>query len=271
MNKHLPKIIKHFRDVNPNIFVEIYTNGSVQSREWWHELGTSIGSNGNVIFALDGLEDTNHIYRVGVKWNQLIENVKGYISSNAPCTWQFIPFKHNEHQVELARQMSKDLGFTDFKIKISHRDLLSQPHNNTIYPPENPEYQHYGEQLDLTKLDRVEEYLNSVDIKCYAIESGNVYINADGLVFPCCHTASIVLLEDDFIPEPYSWIKNIKQDFDFDEINLYKNSFENIVNSKTFNRIKESWNLNMVQGRNPLCAAICGKCNDNKSLFEGMK
>lgn len=272
MNKNLPAILKWFRQHNPNIYLEVFTNGSVQNTEWWYELGLIIGNKGNVIFAMDGLEDTNHLYRIDVKWDKLIENAKSYISSGSKATWQFIPFAHNEHQVELAEQLSKDMGFSEFKIKISHRELLSQPQNikNKVYPPNNPKYQHNGSPLDFTRLDITENYLNSVEIKCYAVELGNLYISAEGKVFPCCHTASIPLLDDNLIPEPYSWISNVKKDFDFEEISLYNHQLSDIINSKTFTRMKESWSLNMSQGKNPLCAAVCGKCNGNKSLIEGL-
>ena len=272
MNKHLIDIFKYFRKVNPNIFLELYTNGSVQKPEWWYEIGKVMGQNSNTIFALDGLEDTNHIYRVDVKWPQAMKNIQSFIKSGSPSTWQFIPFRHNEHQVKQAENLSKEMGFTNFKIKISHRDLLNQPQNevNRVYPPDNIEYKHTGQKLDFNNLDKTEKYLDIVEIKCYAAEIGNLYISAEGLVFPCCHTASIVLLDDDFIPQPYSWIKNVKLDINLEEINLYKNSLDKVINSKTFNRIKESWDLNMKQGRNPLCAAVCGKCKDEKSLYEGL-
>jgi len=272
MNKDLLNILKWFRKQNPNIFLEVYTNGSVQQPQWWQELGNIIGTNGNVIFAIDGLKDTNHIYRVNVKWNKLMQNARAYISTGATSTWQFIPFKHNQHQAELAEQMSKDMGFSQFKIKISHRDLLNQPQNtnNAVEPSDDPRFAHQGQRLDFVRMDKTEEYLNSVNIKCYAIEERNLYISADGLVFPCCHTASIFLLSDDLLPEKYNWIKSVKNDFNKNEISLYRNKLEDILSSKTFNRIKESWALTMSQGRNPLCAAICGKCSENNSLIEGL-
>jgi MoaA/NifB/PqqE/SkfB family radical SAM enzyme len=270
MNKDLLNILRWFRKQNPNVFLEVYTNGSVQQEQWWKELGKIIGTNGNVIFALDGLEDTNHIYRIAVKWHKLIENAKAYISTGATSTWQFIPFKHNQHQVELAEQMSRELGFTNFKIKISHRELLSQPQNskNAIEPADDPRFSHQGKKLDFVKINKTENYLNSVSIKCYAIEERNMYISAEGLVFPCCHTASIFLLRDDLLPAGYNWIKDVKKDFNQQEISLYNNSLDDILNSKTFNRIRESWALRMNQGRNPICAAICGKCSDSNSLIE---
>jgi len=272
MNKHLIDIIRWFRKQNPKIYVEVYTNGSVQKPKFWSELGEVIGHNGNVIFAIDGLEDTNHIYRIGVKWNLLMQNAKAYIESGAKATWQFIPFLHNEHQVELAKQLSAEMGFDKFKIKISHRDLLNQQQNEKtrVYPPKNPMYTHSGNKLDFTNLDVTENYLNSLDIKCYAIENSNLYISAEGLVFPCCHTASIILLDDNMVPEPYSWIRKTKSQFNLNEINLHNNTLEQILKSVTFNEIKESWNKDISVGKNAICAAICGKCKNNKSLIENL-
>ena len=37
--------------------------------------------------------------------------------------WQFIPFKHNQHQILAAGQLSKDLGFDEFKLLQSDRWL----------------------------------------------------------------------------------------------------------------------------------------------------
>jgi len=272
MNKDLPNIVKWFRKYNPNIFIEIYTNGSVQKPEWWYNLGKIIGKNGNVIFAIDGLEDTNHIYRIGVKWHKLIKNAKEFIKSKSPATWQFIPFKHNEHQVADAEQISKLMGFEHFKIKVSHRQLLSQPQNSLtqVLPATKTEFVHKGEPLDFNDMDKTENYLNSVNIKCYAVETGNIYVSADGLVYPCCHTASLFLLEDKLLPLEYDWIKQAKQKINKTEISLYNKTLEEIINSRTFNTIRNSWNLKMNQGKNPICAAICGKKPNSNSLIEGL-
>ena len=53
--------------------------------------------------------------------------------------WDYIVFKHNEHQVEEARKLSKELGFFEFQIKKTSRFF------KTLY--ENDEF------LDSTILD----------------------------------------------------------------------------------------------------------------------
>ena len=262
MNKHLLSIIRWFRKHNPHLYIEVFTNGGVQKPEWWNELGPLLGGGGNVVFAIDGLEDTNHIYRREVKWNQLMDNVKAYLQSGGNATWQFIPFKHNEHQVEQAQELSKQMGFTSFKIKKSHRDNFNQPQNeqHPVEPPTNPAYTHPGDKLNFDNMPAVEEYLDNTVVKCYAQEESSIYISAEGLVFPCCHTASMVFMPDDYLPKGYEWLRAAKQNLDTDDISLFKHPLKEIIKSKTFKGIKASWDLNMKQGKNPMCAAICGSC-----------
>ena len=73
------------------------------------------------MFGIDGLEDTNHIYRQGTVFKQIIRNVKAFIQAGGRAQWDFIVFKHNEHQVEKAGELSKKLGFEIFSIKRSNR------------------------------------------------------------------------------------------------------------------------------------------------------
>lgn len=267
MNKDFLNILRWFRKQNPNVRLEVYSNGGVQSVDWWVELGNTIGNNGNVIFGIDGLEDTNHIYRIDVKWKAVMKNVKAYISTGADATWQFIPFKHNQHQLEQAEQLSKELGFKFFKLKVSHRHLIGQPQNiNTaVEPADDPRFIHPGVPINVN-LAETEKYLDSVNINCYALDQESLYVDAEGRVFPCCHTSSIPLLEDDYFPAPYDWIRSIKKDWNYEELSLFRNALPSILESNTFNTMIESWGKTMSQGRNPICAAICGKCEDKNSL-----
>jgi MoaA/NifB/PqqE/SkfB family radical SAM enzyme len=266
MNKHLLNVIRWFRKHNPRLYIEVSTNGGIQKPEWWAELASVIGSDGNTIFAIDGLEDTNHIYRREVKWSLMIENVKAYIAAGGLASWQFIPFKHNEHQVEEAKLMSERMGFKSFKIKKSQRDNFNQPQNqnNAVEHTDNPLYKHPSKKMDFTNMNAIDDYLSNVEIVCYVQQESSIYLSAEGLVFPCCHTASLGFLQDDFLPEGYDWIRDTNRNLDKDDISLYKKPLKEILLSKTFNDIKDSWHKNMTQGRNPICAAICG--NDTKKI-----
>lgn len=270
MNKDLPNIIRWFREQNPKIIIDVCTNGGIQKSEWWTDLGNAIGQNGQVIFAIDGLKDTNHIYRINVNWDKIIENVKSFISTGASAVWQFIPFKHNEHQINEAKEFSKILGFKDFKIKISHRNLTNQPkhESNIIENSEDPRYMHPSKGLDFNKMEDVSSYLDIVNITCHAINYNSIYISAEGLLYPCCHTAGLMQIADNFLPENYNWVKVANEAVSKTEISLFKNTIENIINSNTFNNIKNSWSLSMITGKNPICSIICGKYKNSVSISQ---
>lgn len=111
----------YFREHNPKINLSMHTNGSIKKPEWWAELAKVIGQRGYVIFGLDGLEDTNHLYRQGTVWKNIMRNVEAFIAAGGRARWDYIVFAHNEHQVEEAEQLAKTMGFEKFNIKKSNR------------------------------------------------------------------------------------------------------------------------------------------------------
>lgn len=111
----------YFRDCNPNIMLSMHTNGSAKKPEWWTKLAEVIGSKGYVIFGLDGLGDTNHLYRQNTIWSKIMENARAFIKAGGRARWDYIVFAHNEHQVEEAEALSKSMGFEKFQIKKSAR------------------------------------------------------------------------------------------------------------------------------------------------------
>jgi len=113
-NPELIPILKYFRSVNPNIRLRMNTNASGRDQEFWQELGKLFKGNGELIFSVDGLEDTNWIYRKGTHWDKIMVAMKSFISTGASAHWEFLVFRHNEHQVEEARQLSLELGFDMF-------------------------------------------------------------------------------------------------------------------------------------------------------------
>lgn len=62
------------------------------------------------MFSIDSLKDTNSIYRVDSQWNKLMENASAYLKFGAKARWDFLVFKHNEHQVEQAQASAKIKG-----------------------------------------------------------------------------------------------------------------------------------------------------------------
>lgn len=116
------KIFNYFREINPNLSLGMHSNASLRSEVWWGKLGKVLSrSTDFCFFSIDGLEDTNHIYRVNTDFKKIMKNAKSFIQSGGKAHWEFLVFEHNEHQVDEARELAKNMGFINFREKVSRR------------------------------------------------------------------------------------------------------------------------------------------------------
>ena len=170
----------------------ISTNGGVRSPEFWTRLAKfyqrTHSSNSHVVFCIDGLEDTNHIYRRNVVWSRLIENLSVFTKAGGNAHWRFIPFEHNQHQIEQAKILSTMYECTTFKLKISgrlskHRDSIYTytDENNKEITLKNPTIFNLAVKLKDDVDDRVH---------CRNEITGELYVDSHGLVYPCCWLAT---------------------------------------------------------------------------------
>ena len=259
--KDIIPIIKYFKSINPNIKINAHTNGSVRNIQFFKELAKVIDC---VIFAIDGLKDTNHLYRRNCKWNKIIDNVTAFISAGGNAKWDYIVFKHNQHQVNEAEQLSKQLGFTSFHIKKSSRFMnyahryssslqVKDRHGNTEYTidlPTDPAYINSA-YADIVS-SNIEDYKNSTCIKCNAMRIQEIYIGADGNVFPCGW------LHDRLYPDlVLGSADNVKITEQIHTLpaNCFTNTLEEIVDGEWFRYVKDSWTNNNRLDR---CAMMCG-------------
>ena len=162
-------IFQWFRSINPTLTLGMNTNGGIRNRAFWHELGTIFsGVQDYVVFSIDGLADTNHIYRINVVWDQVMRNAGAFIAAGGRAHWDMLVFEHNEHQVNECRQLAKDMGFKWFRSKVSSRfnshpvAFLNPPKSFASAPS------------------------TAGPVKCQALEEKSLYLSATGRVLPCC-------------------------------------------------------------------------------------
>jgi sulfatase maturation enzyme AslB (radical SAM superfamily) len=170
---HTQTIFKKFQQLNPTITLGMNTNGALQNTQWWKDLAKILsGSMDYVVFSIDGLEDTNHIYRKNVVWGKLIENVKSFIDAGGSAHWDMLVYEHNQHQVDLSIELARQLGFTWFRAKVSKRPIVG----NLRYP-----------------INWQRSTINVGNIECMAIKDHSMYIDCRGVGHPCCwqHTVSL--------------------------------------------------------------------------------
>ena len=114
---HLHWMIRYLRKQGlPKFYFS--TNGSLHSPDWWAELGRLMNQPEDTIqFSIDGLEETNAIYRVNSNFEKIMRNVRAFIQAGGRAQWDFLVFLHNEHEVEEARERARSEGFVAFNLK----------------------------------------------------------------------------------------------------------------------------------------------------------
>jgi len=166
------EIFEYIRSHNAKMQLSFHTNASAKTPEWWSKLPTAMGKNHYVVFSVDGLEDTNHLYRQGTVWKKIMENAQAFITAGGRARWDYIVFGHNEHQVEEARALAESMGFEKFNVKKSNRffsntrGAVKAEHQagnrkgattQMLSMPTNPEYQNAAlKQLESLSKDKGE-------------------------------------------------------------------------------------------------------------------
>ena len=159
------EIFQYFREHNSKMMLSLHTNGSAKSAEWWTNLAKVLGTKGYVVFSVDGLEDTNHLYRQNTVFSKIMTNAQAFIDAGGRARWDYIVFAHNEHQVELAEELSKKMKFEKFQFKKSARfysnatGVTKEMHQAAnrkgltalLQPPTNPKYKNSALQ-ELSKI-----------------------------------------------------------------------------------------------------------------------
>lgn len=168
--KHTLEVYKWFRDLNPNITLGMNTNGAIKTTSWWERLGSMLNRERDyVIFSIDGMADTNHIYRRNVSWTKLMENAAAFIAAGGRAHWEMLVFEHNEHQVSAAEELAQSMGFKFFRTKISKR--FSTNPIPYLSPPKNFSSNFHD---------------SSEDIDCIALREKSIYLDSQGKLSPCC-------------------------------------------------------------------------------------
>ena len=62
-----------------------------------------------------------HLYRRNTSYKKVIDNAKAFIQAGGEAHWQFIVFRHNEHQLKEAKKLSEEMGFKKIDFMYSDR------------------------------------------------------------------------------------------------------------------------------------------------------
>jgi MoaA/NifB/PqqE/SkfB family radical SAM enzyme len=253
MNPECLEIYEHVKSINTKTHLTINTNGGARTQEFYKALA-QLGV--EVIFSIDGLQDTNHLYRRNVKWDKLMSNVEAFIKAGGKAKWDFLIFKHNQHQVVKAEELSKKMGFDHFEKKTTtrwddfdsdgnwlQRDKLSVD-GYELEKPTN-EIKKYARIKDQKQQETKVTY-----IECNSYNKGNIeiFLHANGNVSPCCYMGDLSIHES----------KNIIHDYRL--VNIRHTPLEQILEGHYFNEIWKGINGQAQQYKLTTCENVCGVC-----------
>ena len=292
-----PCIAKDFLEIceylikEHKIIITVSTNGAMRNSSWWKKLGELFAnSECHIDFHIDGLEDTNHLYRIGASWDKIMRNTDAFISGGGRANWIFILFKHNQHQLAEAQETARMMGFNSFvhvatgrfpkpgTFKYLHPDgylchleeatikIDSGQHNSKTdliqdnIPPRKPVEKKAVESHSIADCrplqDPVPSFLpKSNDIICKASKSNRFYLDANGHVTPCCWVSNGVN------PRKSNMFKAITTaEKNPEEFNIKNRSIEIILRDEVFQSVfKNLWESNSLS----TCRKKCGRKHRN--------
>jgi MoaA/NifB/PqqE/SkfB family radical SAM enzyme len=302
----LLEIIAYCKELNPTLEITMNTNAGTRSPAFWRSLSDLIHPYGVVTFSVDGLRDTNHIYRRGVNWENVERNMRAYCQGPGKSHWEFLVFAHNEHQVAEAELLAKEIGITKFfpkkafgfqnwvngtstVINVLKEDMEL---DYQIFPPGSVDYRNKT-IIDIKTVNSIynKNNLKQIDsmfddtsfenhdidyviklarapIKCRSTAYKEIFVNAEGIVFPCCFTASR-FYGNNYVAN--NQIKKFTRDFGIEKLTLSNPgvTIKQVVESDLWQKhYPDNWNSKNPEEKLQICSSFCGITDEIDSVLE---
>lgn len=249
-------ICRYIKTVNPNIHIFTITNGSHKKIEWWEEFASVLNDRDVVNFSVDGYDHaSNNLYRVNSNWDSIINGIKTLRKHNPDVflNWALIAFKFNQDHINNIIEYARSLNMDAVQLTKSTKFGSKYPgyhSSDTTTDPLEPRaefissshrYERSVIKLNNRQLNNT-DYLELNQQKYYSIkqqyqnqpitplcEIGNrgLYVNAEGVVFPCSWTSfpyNSLTHENKTIQWQDSFFAKYR-----DQMNLHNRSLEEII------------------------------------------
>ena len=226
--------------LNKDAYIIVNTNGGLGSTKQWKAIGNILKNNNKyqIFFSVDGLEDTNHMYRRGVLWDRIDANIRAYTSTGAKGMWDYLIFEYNKHQLEQAKAQCKDWGLQDIRFKKPYGFFWDNKYyKRGVYDKDGKLLYKLSitpdaidtvkDTVDINNPIRVKQTVEQKKFSCKSLQSWGteLMVHVDGTVFPCCYIGDLYnrYVED-------SSKQELKSLFNMDHMKLQNKSFDSILN-----------------------------------------
>jgi len=181
LNKHIFEMISLAKA--KRIYTCLSTNGHFLDRQNAHQVVTSGLS--RIIISVDGTtNDVYNQYRQGGNLEKVLEGIKNLLEAKKELSsarpyiiMQFIVFKHNQHQVDEFKRLSKSIGANKTEFKTAQ--LYDFEHGHPMMPDAEKfsRYRKSGDRYFVKK---------PIRNHCKRLWTTGV-LTSDGIMAPCCY------------------------------------------------------------------------------------
>lgn len=263
--KEYIEICRYIKTVNPDIHIFTITNGSYKKPEWWRELASVLNHHDTINFSIDGYDDaSNNLYRINSNFDSIMSGIQAVreVNKDIFLVWATIIFNFNQDHlsniVDQARNLHMDAVQWTRSTKFGsvyggyggkadplepRKEFISKTHR---YEREtvnvSGRQQNNGDYLDYNRLQYVkikEKYQDQPVTPLCEIGNRGVYVNAEGVVFPCSwvsfpyhsltHNGKTIEWKDSFFAQHR------------EQMNLNNRTFEEIIADPLWNKCSQGF------------------------------
>ncbi len=243
--------------------VTVSTNGTLRTPSWWAKFAETGGERLRVTFAIDGLEDTNAIYRDGANWNRIMQNVTAFIGAGGHARWDFIEFEHNYHQIAEAEELATKLGFEKFNTKYTARfATLGKKTEVNFKGGVLKDCESNVNQKDFKEIKNLygsfDDYVQRTPIACKTRAEKKVFVDMHMRLWPCCWFGAPLYFKQ--VNKQKADFEHLEQTYGADFNSLRKHGW-NVLGHEFFqSHLQNSWDKpDQKHRRIYTCGRTCGE------------
>jgi MoaA/NifB/PqqE/SkfB family radical SAM enzyme len=289
MHPEFLEILQDFRAKNPQVWLYIHTNGGVHDTKYWTRMAKILAGYGKIDFGIDGLSDTNDLYRQNVKFKKVMANAQAFIDAGGRAQWNCIVFEHNDTQLDEISKLSFEMGFVNVQFRstgrfFNHKTMetmdqwpVQKPNGHVarwLRPTVEPQYQNKSIQrlpAIREQYDSWKDYFTTTNIKCDALQGKKVAINCEGLVLPCNffnhNLYDARFYDDQHLPhanelsfvDGNNQVRKFLENYGLDKLNIHNHTLQEIFDVPMWADLVKSFERPLGQGRLFECAMTCGE------------
>jgi MoaA/NifB/PqqE/SkfB family radical SAM enzyme len=266
MNRHIFDICEYL--IANGGHIEIFTNGGANTVETFTKLGKlSYDTQAlSVKFSVDGFEDTNHLYRVNVDWNKIVENMTAYTQQQGRCEWQYLVFEHNEKSIQQAKELADKLkipivlrqnvrnikpwtSYIKKKVEgkiVTEKFVVNPTTSKKHAHPETNKVSKWSTPENISEQDKADS------IYCLMYHKKEVFIDWSGRLWPCCWFATDYHFEEDHV------LQEMDTEYGEHWNSVHYHSIDEILNTPYYKELLvKSW-MKDNKFHNEECFKKCG-------------